>query len=353
MRKRKNKKKKGFTLLELLAVIIILAIIALIATPIIMRVISRVKESANERSIFNYVRTVEETLVAARTKGKSVANGTYEVDDNGNICLDGDVCEDLLIVEMSGNKPSGGKITIRDLKVTKVSRLCLDDKRYNYDNGDISIALDPGGYTASGDYISWDDLTSNSEYITLYNKEIQAVSQKFKNEITTLVIPEDAGITSIVGPVFYGCTSLRSVMLPSTLTRIGNFAFASTSLTSITIPEEVTSIGIWAFSGCTNLQSVTLPSALTSIGDSVFQNCTSLTSITIPEGVTSIGNHAFSGCTSLSSVTFNNQPSGTSWQVCTSADATSGTDVDITDAGINANNLRSNHRSEYWKRFGA
>lgn len=39
-------KNRGFTLLELLAVIVILAIIALIATPLILNVIEKSKEGA-------------------------------------------------------------------------------------------------------------------------------------------------------------------------------------------------------------------------------------------------------------------------------------------------------------------
>ena len=45
------KKRNGFTLVELLAVIVILAIIALIATPIILGIINDARESAKERSV--------------------------------------------------------------------------------------------------------------------------------------------------------------------------------------------------------------------------------------------------------------------------------------------------------------
>ena len=64
------KNKKGFTLIELLAVIVVLAIIALIATPIVMNTIKKAKEGANERSIENYKRTVEQAFMNARVDGK-------------------------------------------------------------------------------------------------------------------------------------------------------------------------------------------------------------------------------------------------------------------------------------------
>lgn len=52
-------KNKGFTLMELLAVIVILAIIALIATPIILGIIDDTKEDANERSVELYASSIK------------------------------------------------------------------------------------------------------------------------------------------------------------------------------------------------------------------------------------------------------------------------------------------------------
>lgn len=47
--------KKGFTLIELLAVIVILAIIALIATPIVLNIITKVKTSAAQDSVYGAI----------------------------------------------------------------------------------------------------------------------------------------------------------------------------------------------------------------------------------------------------------------------------------------------------------
>ena len=44
-------KNRGFTLAELLAVIVILSIIALIAIPVVLNIVNDTKESANDRSI--------------------------------------------------------------------------------------------------------------------------------------------------------------------------------------------------------------------------------------------------------------------------------------------------------------
>ena len=56
MRKNKN---KGFTLVELLAVIVILAIIALIAVPVIMNIIDRARKSAFKDTAYGIINAGE------------------------------------------------------------------------------------------------------------------------------------------------------------------------------------------------------------------------------------------------------------------------------------------------------
>ena len=113
-------------------------------------------------------------------------------------------------------------------------------------------------------------------------------------------------VTSIEHQAMISCKSLKSVIIPNTVTSIGDYAFCSTGLTSIDIPEGVTSIGSRAFLRCASLKSVIVPNSVTSIGEYAFGDDTSLTSITIPDGVTSIGGYAFAGCSKLSSITISN-----------------------------------------------
>lgn len=92
----------------------------------------------------------------------------------------------------------------------------------------------------------------------------------------------------------YGCTNVKSIIVPSTVTSIGSDAFANTGLTTFAIPESVTRINDRTFYGCSSLASITIPNTITHIGASAFLNCTNLTSVTIPESLTSIGESAFS-----------------------------------------------------------
>ena len=121
--------------------------------------------------------------------------------------------------------------------------------------------------------------------------------------LRTIVIPES--VTSIGDYAFYQCTSLTSITIPEGVTSIGGSAFNScTSLTSITIPNSVTSISEGAFNSCSSLTSITIPSSVTSIGENAFYRCSRLTSITIPSSVTSIGGYTFLDCTSLKTINY-------------------------------------------------
>ena len=52
-------KNKGFTLIELIAVLVIMAIIALIVTPLVLNVVRKAKDSANKRSIDAYGKSID------------------------------------------------------------------------------------------------------------------------------------------------------------------------------------------------------------------------------------------------------------------------------------------------------
>lgn len=149
---------------------------------------------------------------------------------------------------------------------------------------------------------------------------------------------------------FYGCTSLKSIKLPDSMTMIGDYTFYGCSLlNSINFPSRLNNIQEDAFNGCTsidivldipllqildnlafrksgitgieNLGTITsikggyqsgtfsectsltyakLPETLTEIQQYSFWKCSGLTQIVIPNSVKSLGTCCFSNCTSLS-----------------------------------------------------
>jgi len=93
-----------------------------------------------------------------------------------------------------------------------------------------------------------------------------------------LVIPAQingTAVTSIASYALYTildgdfeAIQLTSLTLPSSLTSIGEAAFSNNLLTSLTIPSSVTNIGSYAFAG-NSLTSVSVPTA-TTIGTDAF-----------------------------------------------------------------------------------
>ena len=93
---------------------------------------------------------------------------------------------------------------------------------------------------------------------------------------------------------FIGCRSLTSLVIPDSVTNIGDYAFWNCrSLTDIVIPDGVTSIGKCAFEGCFALSSVVIPDSVSCIGFGAFEDCSSLSSVVIPESVENLNGNPF------------------------------------------------------------
>jgi len=94
---------------------------------------------------------------------------------------------------------------------------------------------------------------------------------------TATTIPDNAFYENNRG--YYG---LLSIIIPNTVTSIGQNAFTLTGLISVTIPNG--NIVGGAFSKCEDLKSVTIKSGVTKIGNRAFYDCGLLESVTFEEG---------------------------------------------------------------------
>lgn len=122
------------------------------------------------------------------------------------------------------------------------------------------------------------------------------------NKDDEICVGEAKSVTDI-GYLFYNMDSNNKTNLVSfeelkyftNLKTIGESSFyGCTSLASITIPTSVTEIGSSAFADCSALKEIELPEGLTTIGQYAFYN-SGLNTITIPSTVTSIGDYALAG----------------------------------------------------------
>ncbi len=107
-----------------------------------------------------------------------------------------------------------------------------------------------------------------------------------------------SGITSIPKDCFYR-SQLQEIDLPDTVTELGENAFYHTYLTTLTLPDGITSIPSRCFQENWSLTSIGFPENLETIGDNAFSNCSQIKSLQFPSKLKTIGNHAFGWLYSL------------------------------------------------------
>ncbi len=133
-----------------------------------------------------------------------------------------------------------------------------------------------------------------------------------------VVFPTEASTFTIGDYAFYG-TAIKSLLIPSGVTLVGDYAFATCpnitdvemealhgdchfgnnvfnacgALKHVTLSEKVQNIGDCMFLQCGLLESIRIPSTCKTIGEEAFKLCYSIHEITIPEGVEEIKMNAF------------------------------------------------------------
>ena len=116
--------KKAFTLIELLAVIVVLGILALIVTPILINVVKDSNEKSYKLSADGYISAVNDYILSNQLDGKKVENGKYNIKN--------------LDVKISGKAPSKGSVEIYDEKINN-AQLCYDTYLLKYDGKEVTL----------------------------------------------------------------------------------------------------------------------------------------------------------------------------------------------------------------------
>ena len=169
---------------------------------------------------------------------------------------------------------------------------------------------------------------------------------------TVIYIPGsfDNGTVTVIGEqAFADCTKVEKIILPNSVTKIGDRAFYNSGLVEFTIPASVKQVGSQIFfqaenlgtvhynsdvanasasifgatavkkvvfggkkvpayvcQGASELLDVVIGSTVTEIGNNAFEDCTNLSTVTIPDSISVIGADSFAGCAALSAVTLPN-----------------------------------------------
>lgn len=118
--------------------------------------------------------------------------------------------------------------------------------------------------------------------------------------VKELVIPDSI---SEIGEAAFRNTELERIVLPNTIKTIGKNAFRETALKEIIIPNSVKKIGFSAFEGCRNLQQISFPSTVVELEKNTFKGCAELETAILP-GIRKIGDRAFMNCAALKNVQF-------------------------------------------------
>ena len=112
-----------------------------------------------------------------------------------------------------------------------------------------------------------------------------------KTQLKELTLPTN--LQAIGANAFHDCPYLTGeLVIPSTVTSIGDYAFEGTDYSSVKLPNALKTIGNYAFNNLPIEQRLVLPGKVTSVGTGAFAG-TKITGLSIPDGVKSIGAHAF------------------------------------------------------------
>ena len=153
-------------------------------------------------------------------------------------------------------------------------------------SGNVTIPSTLGGYTvekiAEEVFIDCENL----EELTIPNsvKEANRMATSYwsyTSNIKKVTFLE--GRTEIPDGILKCATALETVVIPSTVTRIGDEAFCESGLPSVTIPDATKEIGGGAFAG-TKISAIDLKN-VEIIGESAFIDCENLEELTIPNSV--------------------------------------------------------------------
>ena len=301
-------KTQGFTLVELLAVIVILAVLALIATPVVLSIIDDAKESAMLRSAEMYLSGVENAVMRENMNSGGNFRPSECTITNGNMTCGSTNVE----VEVDGEVPSAGTIVFENGKITEVTLnyesgtivkdssgnlayetyIPLDNYQHKHINGTTEkheVTFDSNGmgtclkcgaevlasglYKEDGTFVSWQLLTSK-EYKTI---SYQAVENG--PTLTCALIEVDA----------------NGVLVNHTEWKSGsNVSSSELDGVKLVIDDSVKGLNSRVLMDNQKLKEIIIGNNITVLEDDTINNLLSLTTLTIPKSVTTIESYAFS-----------------------------------------------------------
>lgn len=133
-----------------------------------------------------------------------------------------------------------------------------------------------------------------SEYI-IEKSGYSGIIKAYLGNDTNLVVPDIVNgiVPTELGGNLFKNSNIESIVLPDTVTTIGDGAFCNTNLKSITA-NGICNLNKRCFYGCEQLTDINFPT-LKYVGDEALSGCKMLKTINLPE-CTEVGWSAFKGC---------------------------------------------------------
>lgn len=156
-----------------------------------------------------------------------------------------------------------------------------------------ALTQNEGGYaglynkvpSSNGSGYTYRFLSANTIAITDYNG--------YDTEVT---IPSKIDGYTVTGVEYMDTSNVRKIVMPDTVTYIGESAFADSSdgvpLEEVVLSKNLKTIGPWAFSGCFELKSIDIPESVNEIENGAFSGCYSLKNFNVSKN-TDFGENVF------------------------------------------------------------
>ena len=109
-------------------------------------------------------------------------------------------------------------------------------------------------------------------------------------------------LESIGTKAFWG-VSLKKVILPDSVTKVGKEAFSNADIESIRFSKNMKKLNDEVVSYCENLKTVILPEKLETIGKGAFSHCKYLKKIKLPKKLKTVKERAFEECRCVKTLT--------------------------------------------------
>ena len=295
----KRLNNKGFTMIELLAVITIMSVLTMVAVGSFSRIILNSKRTAYADTALSYIRSAKIKIANKEIKKTFDEDTTYYIDvrfleESGVIAPSpfGEWIEAYVIYTIdSEGKPEYYFISLDELgwmikrkKEEEIDkRAVVQDPIYESvdienigtrgkimfvnENGEMYEIPEQKAWTReqTKECFSFKDKNENEVVLTYYNVSCMDVDG-------SVVIPAKVGgkaVTEIYSYTFYNM-GVKYVSLPNTIKTIGSSAFAYNQLTSLRIPNSVTTIDSTAFMS-NQISNLTMTDSVTYIGQRAFQ----------------------------------------------------------------------------------